>query len=114
MLNRASRARSLVGRTASPSGAASARPFSLPPTIRIARRSWLNGAWFGAAAAWPRGDVARGDVLRGDVARGDVARGEPARGDRAIPGFRRALRLGVGRRFRLRPGVDRRDIAQLL
>src|SRR5436190_19323602 len=36
MLKRASRARSLVGRTVSPAGAASRRPRWLPPTMRIA------------------------------------------------------------------------------
>src|SRR6516164_1161513 len=39
ILNNASRARSLVGRTVSPGGASSRRPRCLPPTIRMGRRA---------------------------------------------------------------------------
>src|SRR5439155_22744130 len=44
MLKRASRARSLVGRTASPAGATRRRPRWLPPTMRIAPCARIAGA----------------------------------------------------------------------
>src|ERR1700722_12162008 len=89
MLNSASRARSLVGRTASPGGATSRRPRCLPPTIRTGFSpvfGWAAPACRHGLASGLAFIVAFAELVRQDRFRHllDVAAGEVAELERAI------------------------------